>query len=127
MLGDSPSFQLQRIFTKQECSLPINPPVMRGCNYFCKVKTVLFNKKNKEIYILLNLENCMELSLQEQMRNDGNYSGSIYSFHGEQQKEAFKLKVYLIMGRYKKGWLCREHMFQNIFHSCSRTVCGIDV
>lgn len=50
---------------------------MKGSNYFSKVKIVLFNKENKEIYIPLNLENCMELSLQEHMKNDGNYSGSL--------------------------------------------------
>lgn len=53
------------------------------------------------------------------MKNDGNYSSSIrfltfYSFHGEQQKAVFKPMAYLIVGRYKKGWIRREHI-------CSRT------
>lgn len=30
-------------------ALPINPPVMKGSNYFCQVKIVLFNKVMKGI------------------------------------------------------------------------------
>lgn len=36
---------------------------MKVSNYLCKVKIVLFNKKNKEIYVPLQLENRIELSL----------------------------------------------------------------
>jgi len=28
--------------------LPINPPVMKGSNYFCYVKVISFNKETKE-------------------------------------------------------------------------------